>query len=403
MFGKPTHTRNLATAPWAKALFAVALLALLLPPFHTDAQANQATLVGRAVLPAAYLTDGPAAGFAIAPNGAIVNGVKVPFDSQPVGAISAIVPGQYAGTWIAISSGQFDKPENSADYLLRFYVLELDFLTADGGTGEVNILDRFAMGDPLGKQAEIIINNDTRSRNFSGADLVPRAVARFGSTLWVAEAQGPSLLRFDGYGKLQEAPIVLPDGVLQGMNITLDRSALIIAQRDPKMPGRIIFRSLDLRSRALSLLPIDYRTERNSYQVGGLVMVNAQQALLVEFDTQQHSRASFKRIYQIDITAEDGQKTELVDLMGISDPEALSTSPAIEHVRGAYGVGELFKFPYSTITTLYPLDPQTLVVANNNRLPFGLGRSRTQADSTEFIAIRLPQSLDLDPKFAQSR
>src|SRR5258708_34090437 len=70
-------------------------------------QGQQATVSGRGVLPAGILADGPKAGLAW---NKPINGIKLPFDSQPVSNVSAILPGDYANAWLALSDSQFDNP-----------------------------------------------------------------------------------------------------------------------------------------------------------------------------------------------------------------------------------------------------------------------------------------------------
>src|SRR5438552_17700755 len=80
------------------------------------AQGQQATLVGRALLPADTLAD-----------------ADRPFSSQPVGNISAILPGDYANAWLALTDSQFDKAQKKQGYLLRVYTLNVSWRDASGG------------------------------------------------------------------------------------------------------------------------------------------------------------------------------------------------------------------------------------------------------------------------------
>src|SRR5258708_20865172 len=69
------------------------------------AQGQQATLVGRALLPAGILAHGPKAGLAW---NKPINGIKLPFDSLPVSNVSGILPGDCANPWLALSASHFD-------------------------------------------------------------------------------------------------------------------------------------------------------------------------------------------------------------------------------------------------------------------------------------------------------
>src|SRR3982751_6130606 len=89
-------------------LFIVCLL--LASPVLVQAQAAPSNLVGWAVLPAGTLADGPQAGQKL--GGRTLNGIKTPFGSQPVGNIVAIVPGDFANSWLVLSDSNFDKAQN---------------------------------------------------------------------------------------------------------------------------------------------------------------------------------------------------------------------------------------------------------------------------------------------------
>jgi hypothetical protein len=39
------------------------------------------------------------------------------------------------------------------------------------------------------------------------------------------------------------------------------------------------------------------------------------------------------------------------------------------------------------------------MIVNNNHVPFGAGRSASQADDTDIVTIQLAQPLKLDPSF----
>jgi hypothetical protein len=378
----------------------VLCLALALPGLFTaQAQEGRAQLVGRAVLPAGYLTDGPPAGVALSNSPAMINGVRVPFDSQPVGTISAILPGQYPGTWLALSDGQLGESSTSGDYMLRFFVLEVDLRRAGSGSGEVNLLDRQILADAEGRLERPIVNAETSTRYLTGADFTPRAFQRGGGgTFWVADEQGPSLLRFDGVGRLLEPPIPLDGaGALQGMGILPDGSALIVAQRAGG--SRVVFRTFDLTTRTFADLPGVYDLENAGTNIGGLAMINTDEALVIETDSGEGRSARFKRLFLVNVRAEDMQKTQLADLLDLDDPNGISTDPVFVVAGDEVGLGSPFSFPFQEVTALYPLDEQTIIIANNNRLPYGRGRSASQADATEFIAVALPQPVRLDAAF----
>lgn len=354
----------------------ISCLMVLMGHKVTIAQAQSAVVVGYAALPAGTVTDGAPAGNAFAAQGAI-NGIRVPFDSQPLGSINALLSTNTAGSWLVLSSGSFDKASTSADYLLRIYVVELDLKRASGGSGDVSPVDWIALTDPrklLGAKL-----TDTRTRRLTGADFSPLAVGRAADgSFWVAESLTPSLLRFDSAGKLRAAPIPLT-GTLQAMAATTDRLNLVIALRQN---NATTLAWLDLKVGAFSQ-QVDYPLT-NGLQVGGMVMINATQALVIE----QDGRDGFTGRKQVvlatfNVGANQVTKQTVVDLLKIADPDDLTNS------------GGVFAMPYAALHGIGIADAQTIVVVNNNRVPFSNVRQRGQADPTEYIAIRLAAALKL--------
>jgi hypothetical protein len=74
----------------------------------------------------------------------------------------------------------FGAKATSADLLLRAYHLEIDFKTADGGTGDVEVRDFISFRDPNYKLGFPIVNEHTDERYLTGFDLtrVPPATTR---------------------------------------------------------------------------------------------------------------------------------------------------------------------------------------------------------------------------------
>jgi hypothetical protein len=71
--------------------------------------------------------------------------VTVPFASQPVQGISALIEGGTPGTYLGLSDNGYGSKANSADYLLRAY-----FLRPRPATGQVEVLGHISFSDPAG-------------------------------------------------------------------------------------------------------------------------------------------------------------------------------------------------------------------------------------------------------------
>ncbi len=106
--------------------------------------------------------------------------------------------------------------------------------------------------------------------------------------------------------------------------------------------------------RALWLLPLLALMESSSNAIGELTALNDSEFIVIERDGGEGSSARFKRIYKLDLRNADAdgtlRKDLLVDLMQIGDPDGITAAEA-----GAIGLGEVFKFPFVTIESVYPV------------------------------------------------
>jgi hypothetical protein len=134
-----------------------------------------------------------------------------------------------------------------------------------------------------------------------------------------------------------------------------------------------------------------YQLEPNGTNIGDMTAINDHQFLVIERNgvtATSTSGTPFKKIFIADLsgvqTGGFAKKTELVDLMNISDPHDLNADGQT-----------VFTFPYVTIESVLPLDPFTLLVINDNNYP-GTGGRDTNSDHTEFLKISLDHRLDLD-------
>jgi hypothetical protein len=168
-------------------------------------RAQEATLVGRALLPPDASAPAPFPGV---PN---TEPVPAPGASQPVGGFSALLDADGRDTFWAMPDNGFGSKANSHSFLLRVYRVAADFKTAQGGSGEVKILNWITLHDPDRLVPFDIITEGTADRLLTGGDfdIESMRVARDG-TPWFGEEFGPFLLHTDATGKVLEAPIPLP-------------------------------------------------------------------------------------------------------------------------------------------------------------------------------------------------
>lgn len=177
----------------------------------------------------------------------------------------------------------------------------------------------------------------------------------------------------------------------EGMAFSPDGSTLYpllegTVDGDPENALRIY--EFDVESSSYTGLVVYYPTT-DSNPIGDFTPINDTEFLVIERDNNQGEEAEFKKIFKIDISQVDEngfvEKTEVVDLLNISDPDDLN------------GDGETtYAMPFVTIEDVVVVDKDTILVANDNNYPFSQGREG-DIDNNEVVLIDLEQPLNLDP------
>jgi hypothetical protein len=417
-----------------------------------DAAAAQATLVGRAVLPAATFSAGPTSGQFT--TGA--NGIATPFaDLQPVQGVSAVLDGPVAGTFYVMSDNGFGSKANSPDYVLRVYAVKPDFVNGTVspvhfGTGvplpSYTSDSYITLRDPGSRLAFPIVADGAsypgtpvsvptpsipvdpaiaRGRLLTGWDLDIESFRRTpDGAFWFGDEFGPFLVKTDATGAVERDAIPLPNVRGLGSNpfvqapqnpslteanlatsrgfegMALNKSGTKLytllegsLTTDPDR-RRLLINEFDLVSESYTAASFAYRMEAVGHAIGDFTAVTDTQYLVIERDGRQGdptnpafaNPAAFKKIYLVDLGDVDSEgfvrKTELVDLLNIADPRDLDGN----------GDGR-FTFPFVTIESVLMIDPQTLLVVNDNNFPFSVGRTPGVADNTEFILVQLSQPI----------
>jgi glycerophosphoryl diester phosphodiesterase len=410
------------------------LAVLLSVAFAVGAQEEEPGVIleGYAVLPADTFAEGPESGNFIDPSSNL-NGREIPFDSQPVQGVSAIIPAGN-GNYFAMSDNGFGAQGNSADYHLRFYEIAIDF-----EAGSVEVIGFTELSDPNRLIEFPIINNDTEDRILTGGDLDLESFRMAADgTFWFGEEFGPYLLHFDAEGVLLSAPIPTPypsaleafarglDSVQSPQNpafagmsaeeqaaaanlptsrgfegMALNTSGTMLytllegALFDDPFQNRLLIQEFDIEAGEYTGRAFFYPLNAFGHAIGEMTAINDNEFLVIERDGNQGEAAAFKRIFRVDISqaAPDGslRKTEVVNLLDIRDVNGLTTAE-----EGVVGYGEIFTFPFVTIEAVYPVDADTLLVTNDNNYPFSSGRRPGIApDDNEFILLTLPEALNL--------
>ena len=369
-------------------------------------------LVGRAVLPANTIAGPPVSGQFVPPG--TVNGITFPLTGQPVAGFSAIIKGRHPGEYVAMPDNGFGAKTNSMDFLIRAYYIRPRFKTAQGGSGTVEVGDFISFRDPHHRIGFPIINKDTNRRLLTGGDIDPESLQRGRHhDLWVGDEFGPWILHFDTRGRLLDRPFAMPDGIvspnnpllvgppthpnsrgLEAMAITPDRRYLYAALEgatiaDPDQSRRLIF-EFSTRRREFTGRVLQYQTDDPAYLVADMWAVDRHRLLVIERDSGRGLTAVFRKIYLIDLrhTDPDGflEKTQLVDLASIPDPDLISL-PALN--PGDVGLGDPFRVTCESVEAVHLVGGNRILVGCDNNLP-NTGRNPGIADDNEFILVDVP-------------
>jgi hypothetical protein len=423
--------------PTATVLAALAVLA----PAGIAAAGNQRhdrdvvpRLEGRAVLPVATYAHGPASG-ADVPNAMNdpdgdkeINGIQFPTPSQPVEGFSGIVEGRARGEWLALADNGFGNKANSRDFNIRAYYVKPDFKTADGGDGDVKVRHWIQFSDPRGVIGFPIVNEGTKKRVLTGADIDPESIQRgLDGTFWIGDEFGPWILHFDERGRLMEKPYALPDGLFSPAN------PLFPPQPPPPAPqtntvnssrgieamamtpdGRSLFVVLEgavIGDAANSRRVYEFDTDAQAFVPGHLTytvepgatgdtnLVSDAQAvdrdhlLVMERDAGRGTAAIYRKVWLVDLRGatpnQPLEKDEVVDLAAIPDPDLVSL-PAIHtgDVGLASASGDPFRVVCESIEALRIIDRHHLLFGCDNNFP-NTGRNPNLADDNEFITVRI--------------
>ncbi|NUT57328.1 MAG: glycerophosphodiester phosphodiesterase [Agromyces sp.] len=413
-----TSTRR--ALPRVLALSAAAALAAVIIPSpavaapgqgdeHSNSpyvQAHEPTLVARATLSADHLEPGPASGALASPG----NGRVGPWPGQVIPGFSAAVDNGDGTFWAQPDNG-FGSKGNSADFLLRTYLVRPAWQTADGGAGEIAI-ERFVSYNDRNHVLDFpIVNDGTAERLLTGADFDIESVVRAADgSFWVGEEFGPFLLHFDANGTLLEKPYSLT-GAKSPQNPYLQpgETPRVRASRgfealaasvngrylypviegsyadDPDLRRREIH-EFDTRRGAYTGRTWSYEADQEANVIGDAFTVRNDVLLLVERDDFEGDQSVTKRVYEVDLRRTDAagylEKTLVLDALRIANPDGIGAGDG-------YGTGEVFSLPVQSFETVVQLKNGDLLIGNDNNYPGNDARIPGTPDDTEFAVIDL--------------
>jgi glycerophosphoryl diester phosphodiesterase len=403
----------------SRAVAAAAAASLLLPAAVAVAAPQQgpgsssehhggtylaATLAGRATLSADYLAEGPPSGAAASPG----NGRQGPWDGQVIPGFSAMVD-NHDGTFWAQPDNGFGAKGNSADFLLRNYLVRPQWNAGSKGSGAIKVLDFVEYNDRNDVLDFDIVNEDTDERLLTGADFDIESLVRAeDGTFWVGEEFGPFLLHFDEDGTLLEAPYEFPDGRSPGNpylepgekpNVGSSRGFEAMASSgrylypvvegaladDTDVRRRWIYQ-FDTRRGEYTGKRWAYQTDQQANVIGDAFATGRDTMLLIERDDFEGDQAVTKRVYEIDLgrKGRDGfvKKELVVDALRIANPRGIDKGEG-------YGLGDTFSLPVQSFETVLFVDRDTLLIGNDNNYPGNDARVTGTPDDTEMALVDL--------------
>lgn len=360
-------------------------------------------LLARALLSADHLESGP-------PSGALAtsaNGRQGPFAGQVIPGFSAAIDNGDGTFWAQPDNG-FGAKGNSADFLLRLYLVKPHWKTAGGGAGEIEVLRHITLSDPGHKAGFPIVNEATSDRLLTGDDFDIESVQRGrDGSFWIGEEFGPFLLHVDSHGRLLSAPVPFPLGKspqnpdLGGEQPNVQRSGGFEAMarstdgrhlypivenvlvNDAGKRRRVIS-EFDTRTGHYTGRTWSYHVDADANLAADAQMVRPGVLMVLERDNFDGAAAVTKRVYEVRLgkngTGEALAKSLVVDLLKISDPRGISDG-------GGWGTGEQFAFGFQSVETLVPLSRGRLMIANDNNYPGNSARHPGTPDDTEMIII----------------
>ena len=407
----------MSTHTAARVGIAAAIIAIALPATAAQAHGHDghedARLVGRAVMPAETYAPGPPSGASLVPAGqteTVVNGVHFPTPSQPVEGFSAVLDGRRPGELLAMPDNGFGTKLNSRDFLIRAYSVTPDFKVKPTGSGSVAVGDFIQFADPDKLIGFPIVHESTSERWLTGGDIDPESLQRdHHGDLWVGDEFGPWILHFSASGRLLEAPISLPDGLMSSNNPKLaggtalvlnskgieamamtpnGRSLIVILEGavvgdDPL--SRRIYR-YDIGTGRFTRLA-DYVTDVPARFMADAQALDDHRLAVIERDGGKGATAVARPVYAFDLApfGHTTTKTLIVELARIPDPDLVSL-PAIHD--GDIGLGDPFQVTCESIESLHVLSRSKLLFTCDNNFP-NTGRNPGLADDTEMIVVKV--------------
>jgi glycerophosphoryl diester phosphodiesterase len=338
------------------------------------------------------------------------NGRTGPFPGQVVPGFSAMLDNG-DGTFWAMPDNGFGTKSNSADFLLRLYKVRPRWETARGGSGEIAVERHISLRDPDHRIDFDIVNGSTHDRLLTGADFDIESVVRAGDgSFWIGEEFGPFLLHVSRTGRLLRAPVPFPDGKSpanpylepgETPRVGSSRGFEALggspggrylypvvegALTDDKDQRRRLIYEFDARRGAYTGRTWAYQADQPADGVGDAFMTGRGRMLLIERDDFEGPAAVIKRVYEVNLRAQDRegfvQKKLVLDALHVDNPDQIGSG-------SGYGTGANWSLPVQSFETVLPLPGNRLLIASDNNYPGNSARNPGTPDDTEMAIVEL--------------
>ena len=365
-----------------------------------------------------------------------MSGISLPVKGQPVQGFSGIVHLE-KNQYLATSDNGYGSRENSADALLQFYIIELDFTK-----NQVKIKQQHVLHDPDFKIPFVIVNEASPMRYLTGADLDPESVQKIGNYLYFGDEFGPFIIKTDLKGRviglfhaeIEGVPVASADNDIikqintqyekihkvkrsrgfEAMAAGPDNRFLYAAFEGPLLDenlepesenGQPFVRLLQFDTTHDRFTGIEYRyaLEEAGNSLGDFNLYSGIDGVIIERDWLEGSSkeecknnhvlptcfenpARFKRLYRVRLPKDNHGylvKVSYIDLLNINDPDDISR----------YSKRGRFDFPFVTIENVDIVDQNHIIVANDNNFGFSSGRNIGKNDDNEFILLEATEFL----------
>lgn len=360
-------------------------------------------------------------------------GLSLPFMGQPIQGHSGIKRMTDGSYWLLTDNGAGSKA-NSPDFMLYLNQYEIDF-----DNNRFEHLQTIFLQDPDKRVPFRIQNEATTARYLTGADFDPESFQFAGGYLWIGDEFGPYLIQatLEGIvvdvfeaefkGERLRSPdhysMVMPGNPSQEVTFDVLRSKGfegMAVSRDgkklyPLLEGALIgsegstlqILEFDVDQRAWTGNFWNYPLLEKGLSIGDFNMIDEEYGLIIERDNGEGvieyaceetlqstcfdsaNLPKIKRVYKIQMNEENQNKEVVkvgyIDLLKIEDPHGIARKP----LSDGY-----FVFPFFTIENVDIVDEETIVVGNDNNLPFSSSRLPNLADDNELILLNIKALLE---------